>query len=154
MIYMQEKNETTSVKISKYGSKCLDEIVRESGVGKIELVTRMAEWLVHQDKSVRAIVLRQVESFDEIALIESISTRLKHPHIDRVTNKLLFDVKKDKKLSLDNYQLARQLIENKKSDIEKLEKIVAIDNLFENVLEDEEKGKKRSQKKHDQSKSA
>lgn len=48
MICMTEKNPTTSVKISLSAKNCLDKLVSERGIGKIELVSRSIEWLAQQ----------------------------------------------------------------------------------------------------------
>ncbi len=66
---------TTSVKISKASSKCLDKIKKANGVGKIELVSRMAEWLAYQDKTLQAIILGQVDPVDELSLLGIIQSR-------------------------------------------------------------------------------
>jgi len=124
MVYMTEKNVTTSVKISKSGNQCLDKIVEDSGIGKIELVSRMAEWLLSQNKTVRAIVLRQIESQDETEILDMIKSRLKEPYIDRTTNKLLFDVEHTGKTSFDQYRLAVRILEQREKDVKKLQAIV------------------------------
>lgn len=75
MTYMVEKNKTTSVKISLSAKDCLDKLVKERGIGKIELVNRAIQWLEQQDRTVQAIVLGQIEEEDENAIFEMIKAR-------------------------------------------------------------------------------
>lgn len=79
MVYVAEipeKKMSTSVKILRDAKSSLDALVRDRGIGKIELVSRMIRWLSLQDKTLQAVILGQVEPMDELAVLDIIRNKL------------------------------------------------------------------------------
>jgi len=75
MVYVDEKKMTTSVKISIEGMENLTKICESNGIMKIEMVSRVMNWLCNQDKSLQAIVLGQVDPADELAVLDLIRAK-------------------------------------------------------------------------------
>ena len=53
--------EITGVKISKFANSRIDLLSKETGVSKLEIVSRTMEWFTNQPKALRAIILGQID---------------------------------------------------------------------------------------------
>jgi hypothetical protein len=51
----------TGVKISTFANSRIDLLSKETGVSKLEIVSRTMEWFTNQPKALRAIVLGQID---------------------------------------------------------------------------------------------
>ena len=71
-----EKKESISVKISPEAKKKLDAMAQSSGMGKIEMVSRLVEWLHAQDRTLQAIAMGQIDDRDLLDVLEMIKCRV------------------------------------------------------------------------------
>lgn len=67
---------TTSVKITKKANETLNAVAKDRGIGKIELVSRVAHWFAKQDRTLQAIVLGQIDPVDEMGILELVMARV------------------------------------------------------------------------------
>lgn len=100
---MGNEIETTTVKISANAKKLLDEIAKERGINRIELISRTVEWISRQDKTLQAIILDQISKDDAPSVLGLIQKRLgqeltdKHLDIDSTLSEASGRAKKRKK---------------------------------------------------------
>jgi len=80
--------ETTSVKITREANDAMQSVRRQTGVGKIELMSRLALWFANQDPTLRAVILGQVAEQDALPVIDLIKARYESQDVAALQNNL------------------------------------------------------------------
>lgn len=90
MICMQEKKrEILSVPMHAEDKLLLDQVAIEAGgIKKLEMYSKILKWFVIQDKSLRAIILEQIDPADTIEILDLIKKRARvRQALDKVRKK-------------------------------------------------------------------
>lgn len=71
-----KEEETTSVKIGLDANKHLNDVWKRTGIGKIELTSRLVDWFCRQDYTLQSIILGQIAPEDETLVFDLIRGKL------------------------------------------------------------------------------